>query len=155
MALCSSVTSLTVALACNSVTAAVSVPTVACFCTVCPPVACITGCDRNITFDIIWNIFCWQVNKIRAMTFCLRCCNYFPAPLPFRQLCPVQPGAQVHRPLTASQRALFSQTHFIWHPWPKRPLGHAAQEKKKDCMNAWQVPRTDNMPSWFCCQVRL
>lgn len=46
-------------------------------------------------------------------------------PLPFLQLCPVQPEGQVHRPVTASQRALFSQIHFIWHPWPKRPLGHA------------------------------
>lgn len=44
---------------------------------------------------------------------------------PFLQLCPVQPEGQEQRPVTASQRALFSQMHFIWHPWPKRPLGHA------------------------------
>lgn len=46
-----SVTSLTVALAGHRVTAAISVSTVACFHTVCPPVACITCCNRHITFD--------------------------------------------------------------------------------------------------------
>lgn len=43
MAVCSGVTSLTVALSRHGVTAAISVSTVAAFCTVCSPVPCITG----------------------------------------------------------------------------------------------------------------
>lgn len=120
MAACSGVTSLTVALAGQSVTAPVAVPTVACFCTVCAPVPYITGCNTNITFEF------WSDIREHVLVSVLS----FPAPLPFLQLCPVQPGAQVHRPVTGSQRALFSHTHFIWHPWPKRPLRHAGQERK-------------------------
>lgn len=47
VAACSSVTSLTVALPGNGVTAAVSVPTIAALCTVGPPVSCITGCRKK------------------------------------------------------------------------------------------------------------
>lgn len=47
-----SVTSLAVALAGHRVTAAISVSTVTCFSTVCPPVTRITTCNRHRTFDI-------------------------------------------------------------------------------------------------------
>lgn len=51
IALCSSVTCLTVTLASHRVTAAVSVSTVARFYTVCAPVACIARCNTNNTSD--------------------------------------------------------------------------------------------------------
>lgn len=66
----------------------------------------------------------WVSDMTKSVNKCL------PAPLPVLQWCPVQPGAHVHRPLTGSQRALFSHTHFIWQAWPKRPVGHAVQGKK-------------------------
>lgn len=66
----------------------------------------------------------------------LFCCRHFEreaggvSPLsPFLQLCPVQPEGQEQRPVTASQRALFSQMHFMWQPWPNRPLGHAGSRR--------------------------
>lgn len=45
---------------------------------------------------------------------------------PLLQLCPVQPGPQVQRPLEGWHRPLPSQMHRSWHPRPKRPAGHTA-----------------------------
>ena len=49
--------------------------------------------------------------------------------LPFLQLCPAQPGAQVQRPVTGWQRPLFSHRQRSWHPTPNRPVGHATAHK--------------------------
>lgn len=78
------------------------------------------------------SVFCIWFFHI-YVSFCLAQQRLLPcfSMIPFLHLCPVQPGAQVHRPLAGSQRALFSQMHFIWHFWPKRPLGHTAWKKEK------------------------
>lgn len=62
------VTSLTVALAGHRVTAAISISTVACFCTVCPPVACIACCKRHITFDTEKKMSLLQLKPAEVMT---------------------------------------------------------------------------------------
>ena len=53
--------------------------------------------------------------------------------VPFLQLCPVQPGAQVQRPVTGWQCALFSHTHFSWQPCPNQPTGHAETHTEGVC----------------------
>lgn len=75
MALCPSVTSLAVALASQSVTAAVSVPAVARFGAVCPPVAAIAGCSRTST-HVIFKDVSSQTKSVAGS------CNYIPNTLP-------------------------------------------------------------------------
>lgn len=72
-----SVTSLTVALAGHRVTAAVSVSTVACFCAVCPPAACVTCCKRHVTFDTERKRRICSWNLQRRLLHC--CIVTFPA----------------------------------------------------------------------------
>lgn len=92
----------------------------------CPASQAATQSDKWAQFFCIW-FFHIYVSFSLAQQRLLPCFSM----IPFLHLCPVQPGAQVHRPLTGSQRALFSQMHFIWHFWPKRPLGHTAWKKEK------------------------
>lgn len=80
MAACSGVTGLTVALAGQSVAAPVAVPTVACFCAVCAPVACITGCNTDITSEF-WSDIREHVLKSLTEDFqhCYLSCSCVPS----------------------------------------------------------------------------
>lgn len=76
MAVCSGITRLTVALACQSITAAISISAVTAFRTVRSPVACITSCSTNITFRYIKDKVRtkWQT-VIKVFQWCYPSCS--------------------------------------------------------------------------------